>query len=278
MPPGVVGYPTATAARCTAAELSENLQNSVAHAPACPADSQIGMVEFYNGNLMPLYNLVPPPGVPAQFGFNYEGVVTVSKARVRPSDNGIDVVTENISSSTPIPTFRVELWGAPSDPSHDRLRTLCTINHFGGTGEVCPSSAPDVPFLRMPTSCGGPLSWGLEIDTWQQTGLFHQRQASTPAIEGCENVPFDPSLAVTPSQREAHSPSGLEVDLSIPQENGPGGLSQADLRRATLALPAGVSINPASADGLQACGDAQLRLGLEGPPSAPRPPSSARSS
>ena len=47
-------------------------------------------------------------------------------------------------------------------------------------------------------------------------------------------------------------PKRLDLGLTIPQDTSPNGLARADLRSATLALPEGVTINPASADGLAA--------------------------
>ncbi|MDX6635457.1 MAG: hypothetical protein QOF06_1660 [Solirubrobacterales bacterium] len=269
VPAGFVGYPTATPLKCTAAQLAEPAP-APQQVPLCPQDSQLGVVLVNGKDLVPLYNLVAPQGVPAQFGFYYLGIVVTLHAELRPSDNGIDVVSETVPSSVPVSKFEATFWGVPADSSHDRLRPDCTFALFGNDGSLCPSEAPKVPFLRLPTSCsGGPLPWSLDIDTYQNPGVFHRRETTTPALENCQSVPFDPSLSVTPSERSAHSASGLDVDLTVPQENGPAGISQADLRAVTLALPEGVSVNPASADGLEACSDGQLRLGLEGPSDCP---------
>ena len=90
-----------------------------------------------------------------------------------------------------------------------------------------------------------------------------------PAPTGCDALPFDPKLLLAPDARGTQSPSGLDVDLSVPQSSSPGGLAQADVKRTTVRLPQGVSINPPSADGLQGCSDAQLGLGLEGSAECP---------
>jgi hypothetical protein len=270
VPAGFVGNPTSTAAKCTASQMSNPSTVFGLNIPTCPRDSQIGTAIINGKEPAPVYNVVPPDGVPAVFGFYYQGVNVYLKAKLRPSDNGIDIVSEKSVNAIPVPKVEVTLWGTPSDSSHDFERGECTTGLTGSNGNLCPTLAPRTPFLRLPTSCSGePLPWELEMDTYQNPGVFHHRQATTPKLEGCENVPFDPSLSLTPSERGAHAPSGLDVNLAIPQASGPDGIAEADLRRVDLALPDGVTLNPAAADGLAACSDAQLRLGLAGPSGCP---------
>ena len=270
VPPGVVGNPTATPLRCTAAQLAQPDPTPGLQIPICPADSQVGLALLNGNDVIPLYNLVAPRGMPAQFGFYYLGIVVTLHPELRPSDNGIDIVSEQVPSSTPVPKFEATFWGVPADPSHDNIRARCTLGLYGANGNLCHTDAPQVPFLRQPTSCSGaPLPWSVEIDTYKNPGVFHRADATTPAIEGCEKVPFDPDLSLAPTEQGAHAPSGLDVSLAMPQDWGRDSISQADLRAVTLALPEGMAVNPASADGLEACTDAQLRLGLEGPAQCP---------
>ncbi len=270
LPAGMIGNPMATPLKCTAEQLSRQSPALGAQVPVCPADSQIGIVLVNGRDIVPLYNLTAPRGVPAQFGFYYIGIVSTLHARLRPSDNGVDIVSEKASSTIPIQKVEATFWGAPADSANDRLRADCLFAKFGNNGKVCRSQAPNLPFLRLPTSCSSaPLPWSMEIDTYQHPGAFHTRATTTPPLEGCDKVPFEPGLSIAPSTGAAHSPTGLDVELTIPQDSGPNGISQADLRKATVTLPKGVSINPASAEGLAACSDAQLRLGLEGPSECP---------
>jgi hypothetical protein len=270
VPPGFVGNPNATPLKCTAAQLAQGATETSKKVPICPQDSQIGTLLLNGKDVVPIYNIVPAKGVLAQFGFWYEGVVTTFHPELRPSDHGIDVVSEKAPTAIPVSSLEAILWGVPAASSHDRLRPDCLISTFGNNGSVCPSDAPKEPFLRLPTSCSdAPLPWSIDIDTHQNPGVFHHRDTITSPLEGCEKVPFDPDLALTPSSSAAHSPTGLDVSLELPQEWSPGGVGQADLREVVLALPEGVSVNPAAAEGLEACTDAQLRLGLEGPSDCP---------
>jgi len=272
VPPGLIGNPNATPVKCTNAQLAESAPG-VIKTPNCPQDSQVGFARLISSlgpGLLPLYNLEPPPGSPAAFGFVYQGVTVVLVAKLRPTDHGVDIVARTAVSSIPVPAVHVAIWGVPADPSHDSLRHLCMDGFMGNAGGLCPSDAPAAPFLRLPTSCPGTdLPWSIEADTYEQPTRLVQAVTSTAAMKGCERVPFDPTFSLVPSTGASGAPTGLDVTISIPQDTAPGGLAQADLRRAAVTLPEGMAINPSSATGLASCSDAQLRLGLEGPSQCP---------
>ncbi len=67
-------------------------------------------------------------------------------------------------------------------------------------------------------------------------------------------------MPARPTTNPPDSPSGLEVDLHVHQEEEPEpeGVSPSDLRNATVTLPAGIKVNPASAAGLGGCSLAQI--------------------
>ena len=109
----------------------------------------------------------------------------------------------------------------------------------------------------------------MDIDTYQHPGVFHSKDATTPAVQGCQLNPFDPALSFAPSTKAAHAPSGVDAELSMPQDVGADGIAEADVKTATVTLPEGMTINPSSADGLQACSDSDLRLRQEGAASCP---------
>jgi hypothetical protein len=270
VPPGFVGNPTATPLRCTAPQLvTPIVETSI---PVCPLQSQIGVVQISGGDIVPLWNMVPARGTPAQFGFYYLTLGITLTARVRPSDNGIDIIANDTSSSAPIPKFSVTMWGLPGDSSHNHLRGVCLNGGAGYNADRgdCSLETERVPFLRTPTSCpGNPLLWGIEVNTYQHPDVFHTASTTTPAIEGCEFNPFNPALSLTPSTQAPHAPSGVDAVLSMSQDYGPDGIAPADLRSASVVLPKGLTINPSSADGLAACTDVQLALGKEGAAGCP---------
>jgi hypothetical protein len=271
VPPGFVGYPPATSLRCTVAQLSTPNKNKGANeqAPSCPRDSQIGLALLNNKDVVAIYNVVPPRGVSAEFGLFYQGVIIYLQARLRPGDNGIDIVSERTPDPVQITAFEATLWGVPTDDAYDGIRAECTVLLNGANGNLCGSIAPEEAFLRNPTSCGGPLPWSVEINTYQHPEVFHRREAVTPAMTGCDRTPFEPKISLALTDGAAHSTSGLDLDLSVPQENGPNGIAQADVKQAALALPQGFGLNPAAAEGLTACTDTELRLGVGGPAQCP---------
>jgi uncharacterized repeat protein (TIGR01451 family) len=276
LPVGLVGNPNATRVRCTGGQLTDvSPDTTTGLIPACPAESQVGVVRIGNADIAPLYNMAPPNGVPAEFGFVYQAVPVVLDARVRPDDNGIDIVARNASASVPVDAVDVTFWGVPADSSHDSVRGLCLDGLTGNNGlhgTTCPleGSTPRTAFLRLPTSCSGnPLDWSADASSFVHPDIFVHTAATSPAMTGCDVVPFTPSLTLTPTNLVPHEPTGLDANLSLPQGADPKGIDQADLKKVQTTLPPGLVINPSSANGLQACSDADLRLHQDGVATCP---------
>ncbi|HEX7290166.1 MAG TPA: hypothetical protein VF250_03475 [Conexibacter sp.] len=275
VPAGFVGNPSATPVKCTNQQLAEGSpQSGGQRIPNCPQNSQVGFVRILSSlgpDMVPLYNMVPPPGAPAAFGFIYQALTVVLVARLRPLDNGIDIVARAAVSSIPLPAVYVTMWGVPADSSHDHLRHLC-MDRFKGNldGRACPADAQPKPFLRMPTSCPGvALPWSADVTSHEDPFNPVFAATTTEHTIGCGALPFDPKLTLVPTDHAAHSATGLDAILTLPQDYGPLGLATADLRTATVTLPEGMTINPSSADGLKACSDADLKLRQEGPSLCP---------
>lgn len=269
LPPGMIGNPLATP-RCAQFEL--------AHA-ACSGAAQIGMLRI-EGNReqnpvppyeLPLYNLVPPVGVAAQLGAPLPRPVNadahIDAGLDTGSGYGIEAAALNATAAEGLISVDATIWGVPHDPSHDAER-VCP--RPGGTEEVasqggeCPSDeelASDLkPFLRNPTSCSVAHTATLKVDAWQAPGDFVDASSEMPQMEGCDQVPFEPGFSLSPTTTEAASPTGLHVDLHLPQPEGATELGEADLRKAVVTLPEGIEVNPASADGLAGCSPAQIEI------------------
>jgi len=284
LPAGFVGNPNVTPTRCTAEQLQAG---GDIFAPAnCPASSQIGtsVVRFKELGPInePVYNMVPPPGLPAQFGIKAVSAVVHLDPVVRAgSDYGITVNVNDISQSIPIFGTSLTVWGVPADPAHDGERGSC-LGLFGPTGEQCPTDAPRTPFLTNPTACTPPdvgLETTLHVDSWQgesdDASFFSHLPPGPPTPgpqqgpTGCDRLAFEPSITVQPTSHAADSPTGLHVDLSLPQNENPDGLAEANLKKATVQLPEGMAVNPSSATGLAACYPAQIDLSGPNPANCP---------
>jgi hypothetical protein len=276
LPPGLIGNPSASAL-CTTDELGTTEpvdQVEVQELSSCPQDSQIGLARVsFDGRYYTtgLFNMVPPYGASAELGFNVLGTVVLLDAYVRPGDHGIDIISRDTSTSIAVSATEITVWGVPADSSHDIYRWSCVGDSgYGPRGLLCPTNAHRQPFLRMPSSCtGAPLVFGAESNSYEHPRVWSEVSFHGPTMAGCDMVPFAPSITVTPTSTATSSPTGVNVKLSLPQSRNPEGLAEADLKKAVVTLPEGMSINPSAADGLQACDDAQLHLDSNTPAECP---------
>jgi len=281
LPPGLIGDPSAIP-QCADAEFSTvNMETSVSE---CPNDTAIGVVEATTeAGMTPaaVYNLVPAVGEPARFGFMVLGVPVVLDTAVRTDgDYGVTVNVSNTPNILAFSSSRLTLWGVPADPSHDALRGHC-IGLLQAEG-TCPlgGGQPLVPFLTLPTSCGGgPLKAVVHYDSWEEPSTHREKEFELSGgttggplvMDGCNRLPFQPELSVAPDSSAGSTPTGLNVELKVPQEIdlNPTGLAESDVKSTTVALPEGVLISPAGADGLQACSPAQITINSPGAPTCP---------
>lgn len=204
-----------------------------------------------------VYNLAPNAGTTATLGFTVFGVGNQGLISIRPTDFGLRTTFHNIGPAFGIASTTLTLWGVPADASHDAAR--------GG-----PANTNPVAFLSNPTACSGsPLNAQLSADSWEDPSTV--ASASTPMgpFTGCDELAFNPSLSVQPTQSTPDTPSGFRVDLKVPQVDNAYALSSAGLRDATVTLPQGVVMSPSAADGLAACSDAQVGLGNDNPVACP---------
>jgi hypothetical protein len=289
LPPGLVGDPTGLG-ECTQAELANG---GFEARPLCSASSQVGHVSLRIGGSTlgpyPVYNIVPPPGSPARFGFNIAGSIVLLDAHVRSDgDYGLGVTASNIPQGLAVVGNTVTFWGVPAAASHDGERNCPGELIPAVGGPTCPAGVSPTAFFRNPTSCSaaGDVSTAISADSWQHQGVFKTASAMlhvapgypfTPAdwgasvgIDGCDAVPFDPVLDAQPvAGSKAGSPSGFAFDLSLPQSDDPDVVSQSDVRTLTVTLPQGVRVNPSSAGGLGACSSTQIALKSTSEPACP---------
>ncbi|HEY3946064.1 MAG TPA: hypothetical protein VGL78_12625 [Solirubrobacteraceae bacterium] len=276
LPPGVIGNPTVVA-RCTREEFNEEI---------CPAGSQVGVDDtgLGGGSLpisfaLPVFNLVPPPGAPAEFGFVLAGNHVLLDASVRSDgDYGITEHVNNLPQRL-IVMNSITIWGTPSDSSHDHLRKC------GGTFG-CPSSASYTPFLTVPTSCVGPVAFSAVANNWYDESITSEigfdtinKKGQPQGFEGCGELDFAPTISAAPDTTAADTPAGLSVEVKASQEGlvdseasevkPKVSLAAANIKDTTVALPEGVVINPGQAAGLTACQSGEDGIGTQGPPSCP---------
>ena len=281
LPPGLVVNPTAVP-RCSAADF---VTRDDFGAPNCPAASAVGIIGARGGkevaNPNPtdfgaVYNLAPPPGAAARFGFRVLGVTVIAEGGVRPGgDYRLYSLTSNIPQTEPFLGVRLTLWGNPTDTGHDSQRGNCAFLK----GNSCPVDPSKAPFLTLPTSCNGPLTTIFQVDSWQNPGVFTDplvastHDDATPpeplGTYGCSQLPFHPTIAAQPTAKAATSPTGLDFSLDVKDEGlaSTDGLAASAIKKVEVTLPEGMSVNPSIAEGLNVCSEAQLAA--ETPFSAP---------
>ncbi|MGB9109428.1 MAG: hypothetical protein WCC39_12155, partial [Telluria sp.] len=266
LPKGVVVNPDAVKARCNELQLETF---------TCPPDSAVGQVWISIGIFgevstgpNALYEMTPTPGHAADLAFQAAGLSfpihllsgVDSAGEYQLKTEARELLQYGYGSGV-----TVELWGDPSDTSHDFVRGSCVYNF---TEEGCPAAEPtETPFLTMPSACSGSLDARMEIEPWEEPG--HPLGADIPStdqygnpvgVSDCESLQFTPTLEARPTTNVADAPSGLEVDLHTPQEENIHTRAQSTLKDTTVTLPEGLVVNPSSANGLDACSAAQFGL------------------
>ena len=273
LPPGVTGNPT------SATTCSEAVLTAAVSSPLCPVAAQIGVARVQQSadetpTLLPIYNIQRSQGVPGLFGFNFLGVPVFIKAQVRPGDYGISALSAQISQAHPIFSADITLWGVPGDTRHDperfdpNLGLSCADILALGLGLPCPTAPPATPFLSMPTSCSdAPSTTTISTDFWQDPGNFSKDSLTTdvdgtPLVtSGCDKLDFRPTASVQPLSHTVDAPTGLDVNIHVPQNDSPTGLATAHVRKVSVVLPQGMSVSPSSAAGLGACSPEQVKIG-----------------
>lgn len=304
LPPGVFANPQAVP-QCTQAEFVKltnnpaNQQLTSQRGPGCPSDTQIGIISFdaFDGPPgadtldagpfeIPVYNMVPPAGVPADFAF----WVAITRLRIDLVGGvnsiggfGEQVTASNLPANTPLFDQTLTLWGDPQEQNTCATTPGQTTNFDG----VAMCAAKDLPLLTNPTSCQGAQPTAtITADDYADPaadvylygsalavaarGSTATMSSAMPLMSGCEQLQFGsnanpPTIATTPTDHgvaqssvQRDTPGGLNVDIKLPYDNTPTDLGTPNLQNATVTLPAGFSINPAAASSLQTCTDDQF--------------------
>jgi hypothetical protein len=287
LPPGLVGNPTPLP-KCSLKTFTESLNSG--GAIHCPNDTVVGVSTTVStgtagfglphvptAESWPLYSLEPAVGEPARFAFKtIAGPVILDTAVRTGGDYGVVVSVPNVTELAAFFDSEVTFWGVPADSRHDTSRGTCLDEYAEAGAQVlqpefaCQVQETARPFLILPTSCTGPLRTSLEMDPWTAPGHFvlskeyaFANSAGEPfGLDGCNRLNFEPSISVAPDGQQGSTPSGLTVDVHVPQDASlnPTGLAESSVKNTTVTLPDGVTLNPAGADGLSSCGLAEVGL------------------
>ncbi len=273
IPAGLIGNPVPIP-RCTMAQFSVELNN---RENLCSQQTAIGVASVtvyepanvgYVTQAVPLFNLEPYYGEPARFGFFIPladvPVVLDTSLRDGPGeDYGVNVISNNISQIAGLTSVRVTFWGVPDDSRHDNSRgwaCMYATRHAPFEAELpCNNSEERHPpaFLIMPTSCNGSLQSSAEANSWREPGVFDSVPTSEvlQSLDGCNRLPFTPSMSAEPTTDRASAPTGLDFNVDFRDEGltSSKGIAQSQLNKTVVKLPEGLTINPSAGVGLGGC-------------------------
>ncbi len=312
LPRGMIGNPEAVP-KCAAKDFFRPVSIATT---SCPANTQVGTLrldlnatrELFGQEFFPqftsrvaVYNLEPKKGSAADFGFTVGDYVGHITATLDPGHGyAIKATSPYVSDFYWVRSVNFTMWGVPGDPAHDAYRanpnagSVFTAPDYRGYNE--PFTAPIKPFLTLPMQCGDRGSIRFGADSWQQPVWKSEndnpedlpaRATSSASLEvtGCNDprIRFNPEVDLQPTSREAGGPTGLQVDLVVPQREDT--VSNADalypqsgdvkaiptppMKKAVVTFPEGMTISPSAAQGLGSCSSAQLGLGTNDPVTCP---------
>jgi hypothetical protein len=232
-----------------------------------PKGTVVGPSEA-TGTKVPVYNLEPKPGEPALFGFVVAG------------EEVVYLETDVSWESDYHEAFTIRL--PESEPPFTTLRSRL-VNFGREAGNLEGANSGNGTFLTNPTTCFDPAEWPTLYSTWFRAESYGEPNptfpnGSTPVEakvedatgklyrqEGCDTVPFEPTVDVAPGTTQVDSPAAATVTTRLPFDPAKEGgekQSQSHLRRAEVTLPAGMGLNPSGSNGLVACTDAQFKKGV----------------
>jgi hypothetical protein len=285
-PPGFIGNPL-NAPRCLVTKFFNN---------QCPANSAVGYTnlllagdgKIVHGEVVTsevplarqfsslIYNLVPAPGSPAQFGLVVNGFPFLLEASLRSDgDYGVSVGDNAIGEKLLAANLTF-------------CENSATATDFGAESveyHCNPAPPNSSPFLSNPTQCPTSVSekeaaqWTLLTNPWDEPSDHQEKKtyvnmeggAAGPNsfVTGCEHLEFHPEMEFKPSPpseggtTQADEPTGMTLALKVPQTNEASVNATPELKNLVMKLPAGLTASPSAADGLQACNNAQFGLGTE---------------
>jgi hypothetical protein len=200
---------------------------------------------------LPVYNLVPFQGVPSMVGFptSAPGEPTIIVGDLDPKDQHVIFTISDIHPPD----------GTEAHPPIVGSRLVFEGNKGAPFG--------DGTYLTMPSNCAGGQTSVLHVDS--QEGEEDSASFTTEVgADECDSAPFNVQLDAT-SSGATDSPEPATLDVRMPDQLKPNTRANSHLLTAKVTLPEGAGLNPSLANGLDACTDAQFKLGTDEPVECP---------
>jgi hypothetical protein len=254
VPPGLASNPQAPLPKCPIAQFESNPKG-------CPAGSEVGTTEMEAvaelAIPIPLslagtvYNLEPPAGLPLDFGIAVEPAGELASP-IRLFLEGHVDWSGDYHEFFEINNVPNEASVNPILPVTAPVRVkMSKLNFHGIAGGN---------FLTLPSVCSSTTTSRLELESWSKQ--IATTETHTPVgVEHCNEVPFSPSVTVTPETAQSDAADGASTVVQVPQKVKANETNTSDIRDAHVTLPEGLTLNPSAAHGLAACTAAQIGIG-----------------
>lgn len=195
-----------------------------------------------------VFNDMPPVGYPAELSASFFGSAVQNLfGSVRSEDDfGLTVTAPTIISLEKVYGSIVVIQGFPAG----------VVNGF-------PVGGGDKPILDNPTNCGeAEPTARFEASSWAEPSVFDEIADPQPPVTGCDQLHFEPNFDLQPSAADAATPTSASAHLHVDQAGltDPGQFASPHLKKSVVTLPTGLDLNPAAADGLEACSTQQIGL------------------
>lgn len=271
LPAGILGVlkdvPT-----CSLKDFYDVLSDEAETANKCPDSSVLGAISLKVAlepigifrPAVPVFNLPPAEGEPARLGFEVARVPTIIDFEVDPeNDYRVMATVRNISQVPKFISSILTVWGAPGDTRHDSARGWGCVYNLADAGPCNrPPNLSENAFLRAPVSCVTPLDFQGELEPWNSPlgSLVDEATFDGPTMNGCNQIPFNPSINASPTSKLAGSPSGLDFQLEMPNSGllNKDAIAEGQAKKVEVTLPEGMTVNPAQGEGLVGCSPADL--------------------
>jgi hypothetical protein len=255
---------------------------------SCPDKTQVGVAALRSAReagatrYFGIFNLTAPSGAPGALGFSPYGVPVVLAPHVREADAGLSLDLEALPQSFDTQRLELELWGVPWSTANDNGRGNC-LNETdvnsphgvpsvpAGPGGVPPASPgtcsvgdpkdiePRAYLTLPPGPCALPLDFAVRVRSWQgqsasASAQTHDTEGKPYGLAQCNHSLSKAKVQLT--GQTAAVGTGLTFTVDVNDGGGilnPGGVARPAIRRAVVALPEGLTINPSVAAGLGAC-------------------------
>ena len=248
---------------CSMKDFEANLGK--AEASHCPASSEAGVQELTGVLPGPIfvtltgkvYNLEPAFGLPLEFGIDIprpflghvhsllEGYVSWHKEA--------EATEEKVTSGDYHQYFKIKVARSLSEGEAPVARSRLVFNGKAGTG-----------LNTTPTTCPGPQVIHLRVEPYVgAAATASYTSTSTAAEENCKVLAFEPKFSLTPSSTRSDAPDGITAELGFPLNKSSAEVENSQLKTSEVTLPAGMTINPAAAPGLEACTPEQFAVGTD---------------